>query len=50
MNRMNEPSYSLIYQDEKDVNECTIDDDCKEREICMNGKCEGNDINILITI
>ena len=47
---MLEPSYSLICQDEKDVNECTSDTNCKEREICMNGKCEGNDISILITI
>jgi len=37
---MLESSYSLINQDDKDVNECSSDTDCKEREICMNGKCE----------
>ena len=50
MNLMLEPSYSLLYQDEKDVNECTVDTDCNEREVCEDRKCQGNFNRVLISI
>ena len=45
---MLEPSYSLFYQDDKDVNKCSEDTDCNEKEVCEDRKCQGNFNRVLI--
>ena len=44
---MNASSYQNNLED---VNECNSDTDCREKEICKDGECEGNHEIISLSI